>query len=369
MRDCTARSPLCHGCLRLKKYTLKEKSPLFRLVDMRINPIFNTVRDSLLTEQEREDARRFARDSGRAVPDGGVKRPVPSVTKANVRCGAASGLRDRVEHGIETVPLPVPTLRGRGRIRPNLLAAAALLGTGMLQPLAFAGPPFVTDDPEPVEKAHGEFYVATQDVWNDDGGSGTLPHFELNYGPVQNVQLHVLAPLAWNRPAEGGAMEYGYGDTEIGVKWRFIQEDTLFKGCPQVGTFPLVELRTGSTPRGLGEGETRAVIPIWLQKSWGQAGREWTTYGGGGYWFNPGDGNKNYWFTGWEIRRQVTQGLAIGGEVYHTTSAKVGPPAQTAFNLGGILDVSEQWHLLFSAGRDFQGPNRLTLYLAMQLTF
>jgi hypothetical protein len=369
MRDCAARSPYCHGRLGFKTNAFKENSPLFRWLDMRIHPIFNMLRDSLLTGREREDARRIARDSGRSAPYGGVKRLVSSVTDTNARCGAVSGLRDRVEHGIEADPLPEPTLRGRGRFCPNLLAAAALLGTGMLQSLAFAGPPFATDDPEPVEKAHGEFYVATQDVWNDEGGSGTLPHFELNYGPVRNVQLHVLAPLAWNRTADAGAMEYGYGDTEIGVKWRFVQEDSLFNGCPQVGTFPLVELRTGSTARGLGEGETRAFIPIWLQKSWGQAGREWTSYGGGGYWFNPGDGNKNYWFTGWEIQRQVSQGLAIGGEVYHTTSAEVGLPAQTAFNLGGILDVPEQWHLLFSAGRDFQGPNRLTLYLAMQLTF
>lgn len=61
--DYTTRSPFCHGCLRFKKNALKEKSALFRRLDARINPVFNRVRDSLLTEQELEDARLFARQA------------------------------------------------------------------------------------------------------------------------------------------------------------------------------------------------------------------------------------------------------------------------------------------------------------------
>ena len=39
----------------------------------------------------------------------------------------------------------------------------ALLGLAALAPgAARAGPPFFTDDPEPVEYKHGEFYIATQ---------------------------------------------------------------------------------------------------------------------------------------------------------------------------------------------------------------
>jgi hypothetical protein len=35
------------------------------------------------------------------------------------------------------------------------------------------------------------------------------------------------------------------------------------------------------------------------------------TYGGGGYWINAGPGNKNYWFVGWVLHRQVTDSLAL----------------------------------------------------------
>ena len=117
-----------------------------------------------------------------------------------------------------------------------------VLGIGLL---AFstlglrAGPPFVTDDPEPVDYQHWEFYIASQDAKMGGDWSGTAPHFELNYGVVPDVQLHLIAPLAYDVPPAGSA-HYGYGDTELGVKFRFIQETNYL---PQVGIFPCLKCR------------------------------------------------------------------------------------------------------------------------------
>lgn len=61
--DYKTRSPFCHGCLRFKKNALKEQSALFRRLDAWINPVFNRLRDSLLTEQELEEARQFAQQT------------------------------------------------------------------------------------------------------------------------------------------------------------------------------------------------------------------------------------------------------------------------------------------------------------------
>jgi len=36
---------------------------------------------------------------------------------------------------------------------------------------ALAGPPFVTDDPEPVDYQHWEFYIASQHIETSDGWS------------------------------------------------------------------------------------------------------------------------------------------------------------------------------------------------------
>ncbi len=45
---------------------------------------------------------------------------------------------------------------------------------------SWAGPPFRTDDPEPVDQNHGEFYIATQYEKDEAAISGTSPHIELN---------------------------------------------------------------------------------------------------------------------------------------------------------------------------------------------
>ena len=115
-------------------------------------------------------------------------------------------------------------------------------------PTAQGGPPFVTDDPEPVDYQHWEFYVASQDAKLGGDWSGTGPHLELNYGVVPDVQLHLIAPLAYDVPPAGGS-HYGYGDTELGVKYRFLQETNYL---PQAGIFPLLELPTGSAHDNLG---------------------------------------------------------------------------------------------------------------------
>ncbi len=130
---------------------------------------------------------------------------------------------------------------------------------------AWAGPPFFTDDPEPVEHKHGEFYVAAQYINSRDGKAATLPHFEFNYGGLPDVHLHLIAPLQYVKP-EGESSQYGYGDNELGIKFRFIQETD---SMPMVGTFPIVLVPTGDKDKGLGSGETQIYLPLWLQKSWG----------------------------------------------------------------------------------------------------
>jgi len=56
----TPRSPYCHQCLRFRKNALKLRSPLFVRLDNRLNPVFNRIRDSLLTPEELATARELA---------------------------------------------------------------------------------------------------------------------------------------------------------------------------------------------------------------------------------------------------------------------------------------------------------------------
>jgi hypothetical protein len=245
--------------------------------------------------------------------------------------------------------------------------AAACAGLAMsLWGAAHAGPPFVTDDPVPVDLGHWEVYGFTAGTHVQDDTSGVLAGTEVNYGAAPNLQLHVIVPLAYDDP-KFGSTQVGLGDVELGAKYRFITpgEKDWF---PQVGIFPLIEVPSGNADRGLGQGRTRVFLPVWLQKDFG----DWTTYGGGGYWTNPGPGNKGYWFTGWLLQRQVTKQLALGAEVFHDTAMTVGGRDSAGFNLGGVYDFTEHYHLLFSAGRglhDARDTNEVSYYLALQKTF
>jgi len=249
--------------------------------------------------------------------------------------------------------------RGFGGGLAQGLRAAALLCA--VSAAASAGPPFFTDDPEPVAFKHWEVYLASTLSRKKDGSSATAPHVEVNYGAHPGLQLHVIAPAAYDRP-EGGPASYGYGDTELGAKVRFVEETDL---RPQAGTFPLVEAPTGDSRRGLGSGRAQVFLPLFLQKSWGP----WTTYGGGGWWLNPGAGNKDWFYAGWLLQRDFSKYVTLGGEVFHRTPDTADGESGTGFTGGGQVNFTERHHLLFSAGRDFSGPDKLTGYLALQWTF
>jgi len=63
---------------------------------------------------------------------------------------------------------------------------------------AVAGPPFITDDPVPVDYRHSEFYIfSTQDKARD-GKNSAFPAFEFNYGvpPTRNCILSSRLPEA-----------------------------------------------------------------------------------------------------------------------------------------------------------------------------
>jgi hypothetical protein len=112
----------------------------------------------------------------------------------------------------------------------------------------------------------------------------------------------------------------------------------------------------------------QVFLPIWLQKDFGP----WSAYGGGGYWINPGAGNKNYGFLGAALWRKVNDRLNLGAEVFHQTSPSAEVKESTGLDVGVIYDLSEHWHLLGSAGTGIQSrreTNRFSYYIAVSLTF
>src|SRR5579859_1693808 len=90
----------------------------------------------------------------------------------------------------------------------------------LLRSQVWAGPPFLTDDPDPVDFQHWEFYVAGDYAQTSLGATGT-GQFEMNYGAFPDVHLHAVITGAFNAP-NGQSVLTGTGDTEIGFKFLFL---------------------------------------------------------------------------------------------------------------------------------------------------
>ena len=248
----------------------------------------------------------------------------------------------------------------RSRTAAWILMAFFLLGVQHV----FAGPPFQTDDPDPVDYRHFEAYF----FGSSDGTSiatATLgPAFEVNWGAVPNVQLHLIVPMAgYVQPH--GPNTFGLGDTELGVKYRFVKETPH---RPEIGIFPFLEVPTGSASRNLGNGKTWARLPLWLQKSKGS----WTTYGGAGEVVNTAQGTNNYTFGGWLLQRQISKKLALGGEVFsHGAEGSALPSTRSSamFDFGGIYNFTPGFSLLFAGGHSFAGQAETYTYAALYWTW
>lgn len=256
---------------------------------------------------------------------------------------------------------PVPERTATRRLPGMSLATLLLLSS----PLS-AGPPFITDDPEPPEYLHWEAIIFSEGTPSTGGINGVVPpSCDCNYGGLPNVQLHFQPGMAIARQS-GIPLQWGLGDTEFGLKYRFIEQDSN-DWVPSVAVYPKLEAPTGGAARGLGTGRTHAFIPLWLQKDIG----DWTTFGGGGYWLNPGSGNKDFWFAGWVLERKITGNLTLGAELFYQTPDKIGGSQWTGFNIGGIYDYTDHCHFLFSFGKVLERPknsNEFLWYMGLEWT-
>jgi hypothetical protein len=256
--------------------------------------------------------------------------------------------------------------------RTNPGFVAGLLALLLCAPRAFAGPPFQTDDPEPVDYRHFEMYAFTLSDSTGHNAGGTVltaPAYEVNYGAAPNLQLHLVIPFTTVFQPMGNPTNFGLSDTELGFKYRFVPES---KRVPQVGIFPFFELPSGNADRALGVGKTWYRIPVWLQKSWGEEDHKWTTYGGGGYTIVPQDGYTNFPFAGWLIQRDISKKLMLGTELFgHGAEgdAATSSRSSTMLDLGGTYEFKEGFDLLFCGGRSVHGQPESYAYLALYWTW
>jgi hypothetical protein len=233
--------------------------------------------------------------------------------------------------------------------RLRLLLAASAAASLMAVP-AHAGPPFVTDDPEPTDLHKWEIYtfVGGSHTPGDTSGEAGL---DLNYGGAKDLQLTAVIPAQFSGSS---GQDWGMGDVELAAKYKFLHQDGP-TGL-DMAFFPRVFLPT-AYDRG-SDRRAALLLPLWAQKDYGK----WSVFGGGGYTLNPGPGNRNFWTSGLGVQRQVTERLMLGGEVYHQSADTLAARDFTGLNVGGAYKLVDHWSLLFSGGPGVQNAKQQGQY-------
>ena len=259
--------------------------------------------------------------------------------------------------------IPKLTLKGRldlHTLHGLIVRAIAISLFGAACTAAFAGPPFLTDDPDPVDLHHIEVNLISQQTRAFVGHSGSVSG-EVNLGCATETQCHLALPVAFNVPV-GGRWHAGLGDVELGVKYRFVNRpDDGWSAA----VYPTLYLPTGDAGRSLGNGRAQLLLPLWVQQSSGQ----WTWDAGIARLINPAPDARNSWFAGLLARRSFGERLSLGLELYRRTPTAAREQSVTGFNVGAIFSVTEGQNLLISAGRGLThvATNQHTLFVAYQL--
>lgn len=239
-------------------------------------------------------------------------------------------------------------------------AAAVLAASlGWVGPAA-AGPPFITDDPEPTDLGRWEVYAYASGVRSADATEGAAG-LDLNFGAAKDLQLTLDVPMAFQRQ---GGTRTGLGDVEAAAKYRFVhqREGTM---TPDVAFFPRLVLPTAS--RRFGSGHVDLFLPIWAQKDFGH----WSVFGGGGYQIRGGPEGRNNWLAAMAATRQVTERWLLGAEVYHQTADEAGAHPFTGLSVGTTYRLNDRWSLLASGGPGVQNSRqgRFAFYASLRADF
>lgn len=243
-----------------------------------------------------------------------------------------------------------------GTCRRGWLAALFLC---VCAPPAAAGPPFVTNDPDP--PAVGQFEINlpyTLERAADGARSGQFVTLDLNYGADPFTQLSIELPLAYARAA-GGPTRAGLGDVLLEYKRRFGTD-------PRKGYFginPQLLLPTGSERRGLGPGRVTVQLPLLYQKQWGRT----VFYTDLRYRLRAGEDGRSFWFLGAALEREITSRVKVGVELFGTTPKEAGGRHNAFFNAGFRYSVNPGSVLMFSAGRSLRGDPDLTLFIGWKI--
>jgi hypothetical protein len=228
---------------------------------------------------------------------------------------------------------------------------------------ALAGPPILTDDTGTPGPGKWETNMGFTVEKRRDTTLYNMPALDLNYGIGDRIQLNYS--VSWIvLDAKDAAAKNGLGNSEVAVKWRFLDED---KNGIALSVYPRFILNnlTSSVNRGLVDKGTVFRLPLQAERKIGaitlnpEIGHDFRQEGGDG------------WLYALALKYDEIKGLEVLAEVFGTADNSF-KKQENVVNIGGRKDVSENISLHASVGRRLhQTSDQPTLlsYVGLQMRF
>ena len=263
-----------------------------------------------------------------------------------------------VNESVQAADLTARLARTVTRFTKTLASCA--IAAAMLPALAQGGPPMVTDDPETPGDGHWEINIGAIATRTPGRWEVAAPDADINYGWGDRIQLKLDIPWVTARD-DGQRWKSGVGEAEVGVKWRFVDQEQAgfsLSTYPQYGR----SLLKSSIRRGLAADGHRFFLPLEFATELAgfgvaaEIGREFVQRG------------PNAWAAG------VVAAHACGSEIecmaeIHTTQAPF--EHQTLLNLGLHWKLDDALTVLAAIGRDVgvrsDEHRQALVYLGLQI--
>ena len=239
-----------------------------------------------------------------------------------------------------------------------LLAIFILVAFSAMPGLAQGGPPYYTNDPGAPGPFNWEINVGYMPFLFSGQSVSHTPDLDLNFGLGSRIQL--TYENAWLRVQPPGVQssapktEYGLGQSNPGVKWRFYDAG---EGHLQISIFPQLFLNNGNdaVKRRITPASETLELPFEFTKKIGPVDVDYEI----GYDFvhKGPDG----WITGLVVGRDFTHKLELDAEFYNTGTFH--PTVnQPLLDVGGRYKLHSPLILLFMAGRALRASSANQAY-------
>jgi hypothetical protein len=239
-------------------------------------------------------------------------------------------------------------------------ALAIVVLTLRVKSFGQGGPPLIGDDPGTPGNKHWEINVSYQYFQSPGISSMDVPLLDLNYGLGDHIELSYEG--GWLFGQNNGTWQNGYDDSQLGVKWRFLDQD---KNGVDMSVYPQWNFNTTKslTTAGFVESGNGLYVPFEIAKTIGkleldgEAGFQWWEY------------DRDQWAGGPIIGYLLNERIELLGEARFTFDQNF-RTYDLILDGGGRFTINDHMQILFAAGRSVRsGDSSVRLYLFSGLGF